>query len=152
MHPNCEGMVSRCYGHLTLHIHPKPDDHQSSSICCLVAKCHPKPIWSIMTLEPKGTHMSPQIRCHQTLSSTIWGILWSAWRTPTFQLCLHEHNLLLLWDPLEIFKGHTNFLSHHQKEDYTSILHWIGNAWLHYRPSQSNRKTGTWYQRPSFSK
>ena len=47
MHLNCEGTMLRCYGHLTFHILPQPDDHQPSSICHLVVECHSKPIrWS----------------------------------------------------------------------------------------------------------
>ena len=139
-HQNCKGTVSGFYVYGN-HIFWKPDDHQSSWICHHVVKCQPKPIQNMTTLESNGTHLSSSLRCH---------VLWSTWRTPTFQLCLHGHGLQLLWDPLGTFKGHTNFLTHHQK-DYALILHLIGTAQLHYWPSKSNWMTGTWYQGHSFS-
>ena len=63
----CQGVMAT----LPVYIFPKPDDHQSHSICNLVVKYHPKPIQSITTLNSKGTHMLTQIRCHQTVSSAI---------------------------------------------------------------------------------
>ena len=150
MHQNCKGMVSGIMATLPFTLFP------SQIIISLVQLAI---MWFNAIPNQSGIswHWSPRelIYGHQLdVTKHSWVPFGLYYEVPK------EHqpsNFISPWTQLAITLGPTgniegsyNFLSHHQEEDYSSILQWIGHAWLHYWPSKSNLMRGTWYQGSGF--